>query len=61
MTAFFDLPVRRIPANGMDIAARIDGSGPPLLLLHGHPQTHAISRLECAAWSGEAAGLVLSP
>jgi len=42
MTAFFDLPVRRIAANGIEIAARIDGSGPPLLLLHGHPQTHAI-------------------
>ncbi|WMD19436.1 alpha/beta hydrolase [Achromobacter seleniivolatilans] len=42
MTAFFDLPVRRIAANGIQIAARIDGSGPPLLLLHGHPQTHAI-------------------
>lgn len=42
MTAFFDLPVRRIPGDGIDIAARIDGSGPPLLLLHGHPQTHAI-------------------
>ncbi|MFM7003129.1 MAG: alpha/beta fold hydrolase, partial [Limnohabitans sp.] len=22
--------------------ARTGGSGPPLLLLHGHPQTHAI-------------------
>ena len=42
MTAFFDLPVRRFAANGVEIAARIDGSGPPLLLLHGHPQTHAI-------------------
>lgn len=42
MTAFFDLPVRRIQTNGVEIAARIDGSGPPLLLLHGHPQTHAI-------------------
>ncbi|KAA5922516.1 alpha/beta hydrolase [Achromobacter xylosoxidans] len=42
MTAFFDLPVRRHEANGIHIAARVDGSGPPLLLLHGHPQTHAI-------------------
>ena len=42
MTAFFDLPVRRFRANGVEIAARIDGSGPPLLLMHGHPQTHAI-------------------
>ncbi len=42
MTAFFDLPVRRFKANGIEIAARVGGSGPPLLLLHGHPQTHAI-------------------
>ncbi|RAP60978.1 alpha/beta hydrolase [Achromobacter sp. HZ01] len=42
MTDFFDLPIRRIAVDGVRIAARIDGSGPPLLLLHGHPQTHAI-------------------
>lgn len=42
MTAFFDLPVRRHEVNGIHIAARVDGAGPPLLLLHGHPQTHAI-------------------
>ena len=28
--------------NGIHIAAVIGGAGPPLLLLHGHPQTHAI-------------------
>ncbi|SFB51764.1 alpha/beta fold hydrolase [Azotobacter beijerinckii] len=28
--------------NGVQIACRIGGSGPGLLLLHGHPQTHAI-------------------
>jgi haloacetate dehalogenase len=28
--------------DGVDIHARVGGSGPPLLLLHGHPQTHAI-------------------
>jgi len=27
---------------GLQIHARVGGSGPPLLLLHGHPQTHAI-------------------
>lgn len=27
---------------GLNLFARIGGSGPPLLLLHGHPQTHAI-------------------
>lgn len=30
--------------NGVDIAYRIGGSGPGLLLLHGHPQTHVIWR-----------------
>ena len=29
-------------ADGVRIAAVMGGSGPPLLLLHGHPQTHAI-------------------
>ncbi len=29
-------------ANGIDIHLRHGGSGPPLLLLHGFPQTHAI-------------------
>ena len=28
--------------DGITIAGRIGGDGPPLLLLHGHPQTHAI-------------------
>ncbi|WP_311065220.1 alpha/beta hydrolase [Halomonas sp. DWK9] len=28
--------------NGVDIAFRLGGSGPALLLLHGHPQTHVI-------------------
>jgi haloacetate dehalogenase len=40
--SLFDLPMRIIEANGIDIAARIEGSGPPLLLLHGHPQSHVI-------------------
>jgi len=28
--------------NGLNIHCRIGGEGPPLLLLHGHPQTHVI-------------------
>ncbi|HEV8689351.1 MAG TPA: alpha/beta hydrolase, partial [Ideonella sp.] len=28
--------------DGVHIHARTGGNGPPLLLLHGHPQTHAI-------------------
>lgn len=31
-----------IEVNGVKIMARNGGSGQPLLLLHGHPQTHAI-------------------
>ena len=27
---------------GVSVHARVGGQGPPLLLLHGHPQTHAI-------------------
>ena len=28
--------------NGVHIHCRVGGSGPPILLLHGHPQTHVI-------------------
>lgn len=38
----FDLPLQTFQVNGTRIATRVQGSGPPLLLLHGHPQTHAI-------------------
>jgi hypothetical protein len=31
---------RDVEANGMVIRAALGGSRPPLLLLHGHPQTH---------------------
>lgn len=40
--SMFDLPVQHFKVNGVQIAARIQGEGPPLLLLHGHPQTHVI-------------------
>lgn len=42
MTTLFDLPLQRLEANGIRLAARVGGEGPPLLLLHGHPQTHVI-------------------
>ena len=29
-------------ADGVDISLRVGGSGPPLLLLHGYPQTHVM-------------------
>lgn len=35
-------PHRLTVSDGVQIAAVVGGSGPPLLLLHGHPQTHAI-------------------
>ncbi len=44
MTALADLfpgfEARRFTTAGAEIFARIGGSGPPLLLLHGYPQTH---------------------
>jgi haloacetate dehalogenase len=30
---------RRLPGDGIEVAALVAGSGPPLLLLHGYPQT----------------------
>ena len=33
---------KRLSANGVNIHALIAGSGPPLLLLHGYPQSHLI-------------------
>lgn len=32
----------RVAGDGAEIFCRIGGSGPPLLLLHGYPQTHAM-------------------
>ena len=39
---FPDFEPRVFEVNGIQIAGHIGGSGSPLLLLHGHPQTHAI-------------------
>ncbi len=39
---FPDFESHLIEVNGVKIMARKCGSGQPLLLLHGHPQTHAI-------------------
>ncbi|MAA96870.1 MAG: alpha/beta hydrolase [Stappia sp.] len=33
---------RTLAGDGVEIHCRIGGSGPPLLLLHGYPQTHAM-------------------
>ena len=39
---FPDFETRRVATSGAEIHCVIGGSGPPLLLLHGFPQTHAI-------------------
>ncbi len=36
--------VRKSTANGVCINYAVAGEGPPLLLLHGHPQTHVVWR-----------------
>lgn len=47
---FEGFETRRIAANGIEIFARVGGEGPPLLLVHGYPQTHAM-------WHAVAPGL----
>jgi haloacetate dehalogenase len=39
---FPDFSTRRFATSGTEIHFEIGGSGPPLLLLHGFPQTHAM-------------------
>lgn len=39
---FQNSSIRDVNVGGVSIRIRQLGSGPPLLLLHGHPQTHAI-------------------
>jgi len=38
----FNVPLHHVAANGLNLAVRVAGQGPALLLLHGHPQTHVI-------------------
>src|SRR5258706_12165247 len=42
MELFPEFRRERIACAGVEINAVIGGAGPPLLLLHGYPQTHAI-------------------
>jgi haloacetate dehalogenase len=46
---FDHLEPRRIRTSGAEIFLRTGGQGPPLLLLHGYPQTHAIWHRVAAA------------
>jgi haloacetate dehalogenase len=39
---FENFTLKTIDADGVRIRARIGGNGPPLLLLHGNPQTHVM-------------------
>ncbi|HXQ53667.1 MAG TPA: alpha/beta hydrolase [Stellaceae bacterium] len=41
MSAIRGFAERRIVTSGAEILAAIGGQGPPLLLLHGYPETHA--------------------
>ena len=41
MSLFPGFESRRIRANGVTINLVTAGDGPPLLMLHGYPQTHA--------------------
>jgi haloacetate dehalogenase len=41
-TLFPGFESRRVSTSGAEINLVIGGRGPPLLLLHGYPQTHAI-------------------
>ncbi len=42
MGLFEGFETRRVAGEGAEINLRIGGSGPPLLLLHGYPQTHVM-------------------
>ena len=42
MDLFQGFETRRVEVNGVELHCRIGGSGPPLLLLHGYPQTHVM-------------------
>ena len=41
---FEGFETRRVETSGATIHARVGGSGPPLLLLHGYPQSHLMWR-----------------
>ena len=57
---FADFTPFRVAAAGAEIFGIKGGSGPPLLLLHGHPQTHMIWH-RCAEWLAQRFPLVVGP
>ena len=52
---FEGFTTHRIDHNGVAIHAVVGGDGPPLLLLHGHPQTHVIWHKVCLLYTSDAA------
>ncbi|RKT55912.1 alpha/beta fold hydrolase [Saccharothrix australiensis] len=42
--AFSDFALTRVDADGVELRVRSGGSGPAVLLLHGHPRTHTTWR-----------------
>jgi len=40
--SLFNDRLQHFQVNGVDIAARVGGTGPALLLMHGHPQSHVM-------------------
>lgn len=44
-----NFPVVKVQGSAGQLHTRMGGSGPPLLLLHGHPQTHAMWHLVAPA------------
>ena len=42
MTLFPGFETHRIRSNGVTIHAVVGGEGPPLLMLHGYPQSHVM-------------------
>ena len=52
-TLFPETHEHRVNTGEAEIFARIGGKGPPLLLLHGFPQTHAMWHKVAAALMAE--------
>jgi haloacetate dehalogenase len=46
---FEDFDLRHVDVGDVTLRVRVGGSGPPVLLLHGHPQTHAMWHLVAPA------------